>query len=113
MDIVLSETLKNLCELRDPSAQIEPDHLAPSATAVETPSLQEGRSEDDLLHGLQSLRLEELTSPVIDGRASFEESDDGDFVAHGRYSFDYAEEFDKDYTACSSSDCGWCGHCDY
>jgi len=50
------------------------------------------------------------------------------FTGHGRMDDYYDEDFDhgsnddygfgspeseKDYTACSASDCGYCGHCDY
>lgn len=43
------------------------------------------------------------------------ESEDSQYESHGEPNSSYLEdeESDKDFTACSAEDCGYCGHCSY
>ena len=61
-------------------------------------SLNDKHPEDD----------EKLTTSKYAPRNEFDVSDDD-----GPPDFDSGEESEKDYTACSADDCGYCGHCSY
>ena len=74
---------------------------------------------DALLPTLASLEIDGRPTgwPVIDKGSSsdgqeneFEKEGHLDTLGYGPVSDNGSEQ---DFAACSGSDCGWCGHCDY
>ena len=75
------------------------------------PKLEEGSGI------MKQKNMEEFTLASALGAAMLGDSDDGkdqdfSFGNYGGYDSDYNDSM-KDFTACSASDCGYCGHCDY
>jgi len=58
------------------------------------------------------VRWEATPGPVVEGPYLVEDwsSEDGNYDDYYR---EWDEESEKDFTACSADDCGYCGHCDY
>lgn len=71
---------------------------------------------DDLCHKLRGKDLEDDHDRTKKtGRASPVDDFGGDYdgFEDDHEYYDREDESDKDFTACSAEDCGYCGHCDY
>jgi len=93
---------------------VEATNVTDSVENVDTASTM-----DALLPALKSLVIDGPSTgrPVVEQDCSNDEQEDEfdsqgylDLMCH-RLQSDTGSE--QDFTACSGSDCGWCGHCDY
>jgi hypothetical protein len=127
MSLVCSPELKGLCWIDHTASDPGPLLGRPVAIASETgaeivpiPSeaidkLTESMGETSIAPVSHSNAL--VSEDIVSSNTLDDEEDElasplsgGMYGEHGSYSDDDA---DKDFTACSGSDCGWCGHCDY
>lgn len=126
LSIVCSKDLPKYCSLSISEGVGRSDENRGDVTiASDMPKVQDppDRATGSLLEKMKSLSVKESLS--VEQPLSFEGSlqkvpanDESTVGGHsGYYDFEGSthsdKDFDKDFTACSGDDCGWCGHCDY
>jgi hypothetical protein len=119
MDLVCSVELAAYCQIAPAAPERSPVLLAKTAALPEAATPVQSLSPDEIAKITQQLEQANIgAAPQGGGQLSVEEdNDDADHDKFGGYReasySDGDSDNNKDFTACSGDDCGWCGHCDY
>lgn len=128
INLVRSAHLHRLCRLDDPSvtslvpdpkaADLKQKLSAPSDDKLS--STKSGPSESTARESLTTISttppmsLGLITTTISTMQVQNDSSEDERYISYNSYSrYDSDNDSDRDFTACSADDCGYCGKCMY